>query len=214
MDREHLLRKRERRVYGAMRLLAMKTFTTFYRRIIVLVRPLDAMIPAPAPRVPVVITMLTEKDLPAYSSFRPSQGPKVIQERFACGDRCFAAWHEGRIVHAAWVASRYVHMPYLRRTVILEAGDAGIYDSYTLASYRNQRLAQARSIHMLQQYRQEGYRRTVGLIAPENESSLRQVQAVGYRPLGLYGCVRLGHWQWDWQQRWGEESLPALTKME
>jgi GNAT superfamily N-acetyltransferase len=196
----------------AFRILTMKIVTTFYRRVIIIVRSLDDPVPDLEPRLSVMITSLTEKDLPAYNRFRPDQSLTKIQGRFANGDRCFAVWHEGQIVHAAWVTTKRKYESYFRRELILQPGDIFLYDHYTLPSYRSSGLAQARGAHVLRYYQEEGYHRSVGIIAIENKAAFGPGKVFNYRPIGMYSCIRLGPWQWNWQQAWTEEPLPILTK--
>jgi hypothetical protein len=196
---------------GGMPLLAMKALTTFYRRMILMVRPLDATTPSFSPRLPVTFEMLTERDLPAYERFRSGQGVTSIQGCLARGGRCFAVYHEGRIVHAVQVATGQVYVPYLRRRLILQAGDVYSYDSFTLPGYRGYELAPARAVHVMRYYRQEGYQRMVCLIAVENKAGRHVMQKLGYQSLGLYNYLRIGPWQRHWQQGWSGEPLLLLT---
>jgi hypothetical protein len=50
------------------------------------------------------------------------------------------------------------------------------------------------------------------VIAVENKPAFGPVKAVGYHPIGMFRCVRLGPWQWDWQERWSDEPFPFLIK--
>jgi hypothetical protein len=81
MDLKHFLSQCPSLVLrqGGMQLLAMKVLTTFYRRMFLMVRPLDTPIPDIHPRVPVVIKRLTDQDLFAYSSFRPNQDAHMLR---------------------------------------------------------------------------------------------------------------------------------------
>jgi GNAT superfamily N-acetyltransferase len=196
---------------GGMPLLAMKALTTFYRRMILMVRPLDAVIPSFSPRLPVTFELVTERDLPAYERFRPGQGVTSMQGCLARGDKCFAAYHEGRIVAAVQVATGQVYVPYLRRRLILQPGDVYSYDSFTLPAYRGDGLAPARAVHVMRYHQQEGYQRMVCLIAVENKAGRQVMQKLGYQSLGLYSYLRVGLWQRHWQQAWGEEALLPLT---
>lgn len=195
-------------------MLAAKILTSFYRRVIVMVRPLDEPIPDLLPGLPAVIARLTEEDLPAYRRFRPDQPADEVQKRMARGDRCFAAWYERRIVHAAWAATGRVHVPYLRRDLILEPGEAYMHDSYTLPAYRGYGLAKAEGVYRLQHFWQEGYRRGLCVVAVENKIGFHPLEALGYRAVGLFGCLLFGPWQQDWQQAWSEEPLPVLIAAE
>lgn len=199
-------------VWRLIQIFIMKVVTTFYRRVIIVARSLHDEIPDLQLCLPVTIAVLTEKDLPAYNQFRPDQLMSIIQARLERGDRCYAAWHEGRIVHAAWVCTKDIYDPYLRRTLLLHPGDIYIYDSYTLPAYRHHGLARTRNIHVFRQYREEGFRRSTAIVALENKAAFGSVKAVGNHPIGMVRCVRLGPWQWDWQERWSDEPFPFLIK--
>jgi len=197
----------------ALQMPLMKMLTTFYRRAIVVARPFDEMIPTLKPRLPIVFTLLRDEDLSAYLQLRPDQERNVIKSRLANGDQCFAVWHQGRIVHSTWSATRQVYVPYLRRYLIIKRGEIFFYDSFTLPLYRNCELAQARGVYAFQHYLGLGYHRAIAVIALENKAGLGVPNALGYHPMGLYACFRLGPWQRNWEERWGEQPLPALTKI-
>jgi RimJ/RimL family protein N-acetyltransferase len=194
--------------------LAMKVSTTFYRRMILMVRPLDDTIPSPWPRLPVVFKILTKEDLPAYHRFRPDRRTSLIQNSLARGEQCFVAWYQGRIVHAGTMATGRVYVSYLRRHLILRPGEVYSHDSFTLPAYRGYGLAPARHAHVMRSFHQEGYRRIACLVAVENKAGFRVVEKLGYQAMGLYSCLRVGPWQREWQQRWREEHLPMLARTE
>ncbi len=191
----------------------MKMVTTFYRRALVVARLIDGTIPEPNLRLPIVITPLRGEDLPAYLQHRPDQCSNEIRMRIAQEDECFAAWHEGRIVHTGWVTTIPKHEPYLRRKLILQPGDIFLYDHYTQPSHRSLGLARARDVHVLHHYQEEGYRRSIAIVAMENKVAFRAFKALGYRSIGMFKCLRFGPWQWTWEERWGEDPLPVSTKI-
>jgi len=196
-----------------IRVLLLKMMTTFYRRAIVVARPIDHTIPEVNPRLPIVMTLLKEGDLPGYIQLRPDQDLNMIRMRLANGNQCFAVWHDGRIVHTGWVTTKPKYEPYLRRKLMLQPGDIFLYDSYTHPSLRRFGLAQTRDVHVLCHYREEGYRRSIAIVAIENKLAFRPIRAVGYRSIGMLKCLRFGPWQLNWEERWGEEPLPTLTKI-
>ena len=215
MDQENLRTRRASPILwqGGMRRFAMKVFTTFYRRMYFLVRPLDATIPDLHPRVSVDIKMLTKDDLAAYNRFRPDQCANLIQDSLARGDQYFAAWHEERIVHAIRVTTGQVYVPYLRRDLILQPDDIYSHNSFTLPAFRGYGLSPARGAHVMRHYRQKGYKRMVALVVVEDKTALRAAQKMGYQSVGLYSCLRFGPWQRDSQQTWSEEPLPRLVRV-
>ena len=189
--------------------LLMKMLTTFYRRTVVVARPIDGTVAAVPPPFPVVITVLKEEDLSAYIQLHPDQHPREIRVRLAEGDQCFAVWHEGQIVHTGWVTTKQKYEPYLRREFILQPGDIFLYDHFTHPSLRRCGLAQARDVHVLRHYGEEGYRRSIAIIAIENKAAILPFKAVGYRSIGMLKCLRLGPWQLNWEAKWSEETLPV-----
>lgn len=194
------------------RLLKMKAVTTFYRRVHVFVRRLDQPIPAFQPGVPVTVEQLTEQDLPAYEVFRGKRHGAGAAARLAAGNRCFAAWHEREIVYAAWLATGRAHVSYLGGDLVLDPGDIYHFDSYTLPAFRQRGVAKAVYAHVLRWCRDEGYRRSIRLVAVENTAALRVTQALGCQSVGIYGCVRVGPWQRGWQRAEDEEALPTLVR--
>ena len=172
-------------------MLWMRVSTTFYRRAALMVRDLAAgetvLDPAPASIAP-----LEPGELAAYLRFRPDQSAEVIHQRLTKGHAAFVARVGDRIVHAAWVASGRAYVPYLRRDILLERDELLMYDSYTLAEFRETGIARARQMHVFREYRKRGFRRFVAVVARENVVGRRAVEAAGYRPDARYACVRLG----------------------
>jgi ribosomal protein S18 acetylase RimI-like enzyme len=193
-------------------ILTMKTITTFYRRMVVVIQPLLDPPPELNQDLTAVIERLTEKDLPAYIQFRPDSRLNLIQARLARGDHCFATWDKGQIVNALWVATQRPYIPYLNRELLLQPGDIYIYDHRTLPAYQGCGLGQANVAFTLRHYREKKCRRAIALLAIENKAAFGPTQALGIPALGLFGCLRLGPWQWDWKEVWGDEPLPILTK--
>jgi len=170
----------------------MKILTTFYRRMILFVYPLDKEIPVLRSRLSVNFTILTERDLDAYHRFRPDQSRKEIRTRLDSGDRCFVCWYEDRIVDAGWVATGRVYIPYLRQHLVLGPKDIYNYDAYTLPAYRGLGIYMARNSYVARYNQKEGYSRSIAMVAVENRAPRVILQRSGLRPIGLYSCLRFG----------------------
>jgi len=137
-----------------------------------LVYPLQGKsIPVYRAQIDVDFRVLTKGDVNAYVQFRPKHGREDFERRLARGDRCFASWHEGRIVDAGWAATGAVFVPYLGRFMLLEPGDIYSYGAYTLPDYRVYGLYMARNSYTARRNQKEGFRRTIALVAPENYSA-------------------------------------------
>ncbi|MBA2450405.1 MAG: hypothetical protein H0V51_20515 [Chloroflexi bacterium] len=60
----------------------MRIVATFYRRVIIMVRPLEGTIPERSTRLPVVRELLCAEDLEVYRTFHPETAVDV--GRFSC----------------------------------------------------------------------------------------------------------------------------------
>lgn len=214
MHRSKPLTQRLSRVWRAgPRALPMKVWTTFYRRVVFMAHPLDQTIPDPSCPESSEIRMLNKNDASAYCRFRPDQDADIVKARLRKGHQCFSIWQDNRIVHASWAAIDRVYTPYLRRQIIL-APEADVfgYDSFTLPSHRQLGLSHVRTIRFLQHYRQAGFRRAMYIVAVENKTSLRHSTSTGFRPQGIYSCLRFGPWQCVWSRSDSDQPLPKLIK--
>lgn len=165
--------------------------TTCYRRVDVYVRSLDGA-PEKNSAPPCEVRLLQQEDLPAYYAMRPRRPRREPHERWLAGDSCMAVFHEGRIVHAGWIATSRVYIPYLDRELLLLPGDIYSHDTYTLPSYRSRGLGSQKGAHVFRHYRALGYKRSVVVVAIENRLGAGQVRALGYQKIGRYSFLRLG----------------------
>lgn len=165
-----------------------------------------------SPGVNVSIEPLIPAQLPDLFVFRPDLERAQIEERIALGHLCFAAWHEGRIVHAGWAATGWAHVPYIHSDVVLGQDEFYIYDSYTLAAFRRSNLVIARSEAMHAHFRSLGFRKSYGVVALINRGGLAVLGPAGCREIGMYGCVRLGPLYHAWAYPSSTEPLPRLRR--
>jgi GNAT superfamily N-acetyltransferase len=166
-----------------------------YRRLLLLERALDQPIADFTPALPVDVAMLAESEIDDYLAFRASTSRGEIADRLRSGQMCFVARHEGRIVAAAWVAVQPVLVPFLGCQIEMAAGDAHIYDKFTLPAYRGEGISNAVRTHHLKHLQRAGYRRATGAVLPENASSLRDDTKGGFRTYGILCRIKVGPWQ-------------------
>jgi hypothetical protein len=172
--------------------IAARALTTVYRRMLCLVYPLQGRsIPVYRSQIDVDFRVLTKSDVNAYVQFRPKHGREDFERRLARGDRCFASWHEGRIVDAGWAATGAVFVPYLGRYILLEPGDIYSYGAYTLPDYRGYGLYMSRNSYTARRNQKEGFERSVALVAPENYAAWLILTRSGLETIGEYSHVRL-----------------------
>ena len=193
--------------------LRMRVVTTFRRRATLMVRDLSAADDAPAASHARIarIARLDPADIDAYLRLRPRATRAGIEARIARGDVAVAAWVDGRIAHAAWVATGRTHIPYLGCDLVLDAGEMLVHDSFTDPAHRHAGLAHARMMWVFREWARLGFRRCFAVVAEENEVGRRAMASAGYREVGRYVCVRLGPWSRCRQVTEQGATLPRLV---
>jgi hypothetical protein len=196
---------------GYASVLGAKVLTTFYRRMLCLVYPLQGRrIPVYHAQVEVDFRLLHADDLHAYLDFRPAAGRENIARRLADGHRCFTSWCDGKIVDACWIANGPVLVPYLERFVSMEPGDVYSYDAYTLPAYRGYGLYMARNSYTARFNQKEGYERSIAFVAPENYTAWLILTRSGLETIGEYSFLRIPFRSIYWQRVVPGRRLPAL----
>ena len=194
--------------------LVMKVTTTFRRRLLMFACLIDEAPAPPASSAGLKLFGLTEQHLTPSLELRPDKSAREVEARLRRDCNCFVAYQEGVIAHATWIATGRAWVNYLRGDFLLANDDIYEFDGYTHPLYRGQRLFWLRNAFARRYYRERGFRRMTGAVAIENTASLRAMESVGYHPIGLYGCWRLGPWQHDWAEAFGDEFLPPLERLE
>jgi len=195
-------------------MLRIKVVTTFYRRVVLMVRWTDLDEQPPSAPSSFRFDVLSDDDLGTYRELRPDAAPAEIEARLAKGDRCVALWDGADLVQAAWSATGPgpFYVPYLRRDMILEASDVCLYDSFTPKERRGAGLAQVRDGFSRLHFAALGFRRAVALVAVENQAGLRTLEPVRYRAIGIYRVVLLGPWQGARCEPFGSEAVLPLRR--
>ena len=170
---------------------------TVYRRAVLVERPLDGPLASITPNTPVEIGVLSETDVGAYLGFRPETSAADVRGRLERGHVCFVAWHGGRIVSAAWLATGRVWVDYLARELQLAVDEAYLYESFTARDFRGQNIPVVRGTYETRYFRDAGYRRLVAVIVPENKPALRHAEKAGWNAFGIMGYVKVGPWRRD-----------------
>ena len=168
---------------------------TVYRRLLLMELSLDQPASAPSPTVSVEVDVLGRTDIDDYLDFRPEADPFEIRRRLDNGCLCFVARTDGRIVHAGWAVMTRAWVQYLGCELPLEQGDVYQFDSFTEPASRGKGLARTRITVMARHLRQQGHRRLLAAVLPENAAAFGPLQAVGYRTVGMLGMIRLGPWR-------------------
>jgi hypothetical protein len=153
-------------------------------------------------------------DMSAYLRFRRGARAQEIERRLVRGDRCFVSWHEDEIVDACWTATGCVYVPYLRRYLHIPEGDIYSYDSYTSAEHRGRGIYMARNSFTARQNQEEGFSRSIALVAFENYSAWLILTRSGLETLGAYHLVRTPLRGIFWETREPGASLPRMLERE
>lgn len=196
------------------KLLFMKVTTTFRRRVVVYTCLIDEAPPPPAYPPGVTVAHLDEENLGAYIKLRPDQSAQDVRARLQHGSTCVLAYVDGVIAAATWVATGRVWVEYLRGHLLLAQDGFYEFDGYTRPEYLGRKLFWLRNAFSQQYYREQGFQWMMGVVAVDNIAGQRALETSGYRAIGLYGCWRLGAWQRDWSQAFGDACLPPLDRRE
>jgi len=176
-----------------------------YRRMLLLERSLAQPLSEVIARLQVRVDVLRESEVDEYLAFRPDTPRSKVTERIRLGHQCYFARHEGRIVTACWIATRPVWSEYLDCEIPLAAGDAYLFDKFTLPAFRGLRVGTAVRMRQQRELQQAGYRRTICAIVPENKPALRDVPKGGYKPFAVIGRFKIGRWRRTFQRTLPEE---------
>ncbi|HUP25824.1 MAG TPA: class I SAM-dependent methyltransferase [Thermoanaerobaculia bacterium] len=120
----------------------------------------------------------------------PERSAEALRERFRRGDACFVVQApSGRIVHTRWLTADPPYVPELRRTLLLDKGDAYFYDGFTHADARRLGLDGVVRCAIFRAARTQGFSRVVSYVRADNLAGLRAARR-WQRPAGSIRHVR------------------------
>jgi len=168
-----------------------------YRRVALFVRNLETA-PRPVTSVPPLQPgVLTADELPEYLALRPEASAAEVQRRWAAGQQCFTARHQGRLVHACWAAHGRAWIAYLGREIELAPDEVYSYESFTAPDFRGHNAAAVRSVFMQTELIKAGVRRLVAVAVPDNYPAVRAIEKAGYVRAGTLRTMWLARWRWQ-----------------
>jgi GNAT superfamily N-acetyltransferase len=166
-----------------------------YRRQLVTELLLEG-VPAPAAHAPGIdARFLGGGDLDDYAALHGNTSE--ARARLARGGRCFGVWVDGRLASTVWLATGTAHIDYLARDFPLVEESVYIYEMYTSPEQRGRGLSEVASAAIYPILAEEGVRRMVGVLEPENTGANRTNKRAGYRVVGRIGYLKLGPWRRD-----------------
>lgn len=151
--------------------------------------------------LPFRLEIAAEKDLPYLLEVRPLFYHLAdLQERLKEGHFCFLGWVDARPVHIRWVFQRSVHLPYLRKTVLLSPEEVFCDEVYTKPEYRRQGFYSYSGYLMRLVLQDMGYHRFLCAFASWNEISQNASKKLGMKKIGGGGYWNiLGIRNYDWE---------------
>jgi RimJ/RimL family protein N-acetyltransferase len=168
-----------------------------YRRYLLLERSLEEPIPHAETHLPITIELLKKAEADEYSMFRVKVRPSEIVDRLNAGQWCFVARHEGKLISGSWAGVHTARSYYLNREIRLGQDEVYVYGSFTKPDFRGLFISPTIKVAMMRYFRDTGYRRMICWVSPENRPSLKALQKVGFRPLGIMGYLKIGPWRRD-----------------
>ena len=160
-----------------------------YRRLMLLERFLADPIVDIALPPDVEVRQLDLGDVPAYCALRPDADASVVRQRLIEGEWAFAAWRDGAIATVGWTAPGRAPIEYLDWTMPLAPDEGYSYDLYTAPAFRGHGLASAARIPAMRYARDQGCRRLVSALLPENAPGWRTPATIGFRHIGWAGYI-------------------------
>lgn len=136
-----------------------------------------------------------DTDLELVYGFVEVPGDERGRARLAQGDRCFAAWQDGRIVSSRWIAERRAYVAYLDRWLDLEPDEVYLSETFTQPSHRGHGVSGAAGTRLAAALAAEGYRRILAGVLRENRAGRRAYEKAGYRRVGRIAYLGLGPWR-------------------
>jgi ribosomal protein S18 acetylase RimI-like enzyme len=171
-----------------------------YRRVLLFERWLDEPITPVTPRAPVTFSKLEPAQIDEYLRFHDATSRPRLEERFARGDECFVARHDGRIVCASWATRKEFLMSSMHYRYAVGPSEAYLYDSFADPAFRGRAIAPALGVHVLERFRCAGVTRATLAVHPENVANRRARAKNAFRLCERIDCLQLGNRVWHWHR--------------
>lgn len=178
------------RTLGLPRAITIAAQWPFRREYVVLVRDLQATPAQPPAHEPLQWTPLSETATRQLSALNPAMTDKEIRRRWREGQVCLVAWHGEVPVHYRWETASPTWLPMLGKVFRPLEGDTIIVDIFTHPAFRSRGITSAGMVMGWHRAKQQGCRRSIGLVAWWNAPSLR----VGQQTAGRLVAGRVGYW--------------------
>jgi hypothetical protein len=176
---------------GTMRMIAAVPAWCLRKRFFVLVKDLQTPLAKAPVKSDMDWTLLTVAMLPRVLAVNPSLTEQEIRRRWGEDQTCHLCWVDGEVAHYRWETQRPAYLPYLGKTLRLCDGDILITEAFTHARFRNRGIHTTSSLLALDQAKELGSRRVIGLAACWNSPALCAMQKAGRKVVGTVGYWRV-----------------------
>lgn len=133
---------------------------------------------------------LAAADVPALAA-RFGRGEADLAERFAQGDRGFAARRGATLLHMRWAATRAMEIPECGLWLMPRPHEVYVYDAATHPAERGRRFTGAVRGYMDRVLARDGFRSKLAYVRADNHAMWRTLRdAPGLVRLGRIGYVR------------------------
>jgi ribosomal protein S18 acetylase RimI-like enzyme len=164
------------------------------------------------PRLPVELREVQPASVAALATAMNQPDATSVQQRFAAGRRCFAAWSDDAIVAYGWLSSGSECVGEMERIIDLPPGEVYIWDCVTLPAFRRQGLYSALLSFMATTAQAESVQRVWIGTGVANTPSLHGFANAGFRPALTVTYARLFRLKLLWYSP-ANNVAPELVKL-
>jgi GNAT superfamily N-acetyltransferase len=140
----------------------------------------------------VTLRALAEEEIASYCTLQPAD-PDSMRTRIRRGDRCIAAWLDGRLVGARWLTTVSADIVDLGVSFPLLPGVSYAFDAFTAPQQRGRGIASMVTAALFECATAVGATRVINGVLPENPSGQGLARGRSVQ-LGTLRSNRLGPW--------------------
>lgn len=145
-----------------------------------LVYHLDTSSPGREPALPLTERLLGFEDLLNLGYYKAMSFPEAVRRRLESGAVCRGFFTGSELANVAWTSRGYLEIePGL---ILRDPSCAAVFDCYTLPEHRLKGIYTDTLIRMIRAARDDGARRVLIAVDPQNRASIRAIERAGFKP--------------------------------
>jgi hypothetical protein len=190
-------------------------WTRIYRRLLVFERDhRKESLTEPDIKVDFETRLLKEDDASFYTLHQPDINASEVITRLRDGHLCFVTMDSGAIIGHTWSAFGKAYCEYLDCYLMLPDNTVYNYDIFISPDYRGNRIAASQYLYKLKYLLKKRYYCSIGLILPENGTSIKHTERLGDKKIGIIGYFKVGGWKKYFYKLKPEFSEKQVIKIE